>query len=173
MGGVWSARLAGANQSLTRFINRFHGVTGFERVVRDYFIDRYKQATAVLAIRLAQRLADRYPNFQQSLSFERTLSLASGGHPVRSLAVTHKGTHYYFNPWSRLDPAAIHGQLLRHMTLFIEPNKVRWVFDGRRTGMPKSTIVREIRRIISSDRSSRSPGYQRWLNALDRIIVVI
>ena len=82
--------------------------------------------------------------------------------------------HYEIKPWSRIYPLAIRGQFLRDMALFESPDKVRWVFAGKRLRMQKRNVVKEVCRILTSKRFSqdRSPDYRRWLDVLDRIIVV-
>jgi hypothetical protein len=54
------------------------------------------------------------------------------------------------------------------------PDKVRWVFDGQRSGMQKRDIVKEVRRILTREPipQRRHPNHRRWLDALDRIIMV-
>lgn len=173
--GVWSDRLANASPRLIRFINRFHRASGFERVIRDYFAGLYKRAGAILAMRLAHRLADRSPDFSRRLSFERVLGFAPGGHPVHALEIVRNGMHYKLKPWSRLYPFALRGQFLRDVALFGRPDQIRWVFDGQRLGRQKGDVVREVRRILASGRFSQTghPDHRRWLDALDKIIVVI
>jgi hypothetical protein len=174
-GGVWSRRLAGAGRRLIRFINRFHRVSGFGRVVRDYFAGPYKQAGALLIMRFARQLADRQPDFQRVMSFEPAIGLGPGGHAFRVVDITRDNLRYEFKPWSRIYPFAVRGQFLRDMTLSGSPSQVRWVFDGQRLGMRKADVVREVRRILSSERlpTREYPGFRRWLSRLDEIILVV
>ena len=173
--GIWPNRLANASHSLIRFINRFHPVAGFERIVRDYFAGSYKRAGAKLAMRFAHQLADRQPKSKQLMSFGRTMGLAPGGHLVRTIAITYNGMNYHLAPWSRIYPIAAKGQLLRSASLFDSPDRFRWVFDGNRTGMSKQAIVSSIRRSFSDLLlpSHRHPNLRRWLNRMDRIVLVI
>lgn len=172
--GVWPGRLANANQGLIRFINRFHRVAGFERVVADYFADKHKRTGAILIMRFAYRLAKRYPNFARLMSFERALSFAPSGHPIRVVNIVRNGVHYKFKPWAQINPFAIRRQFLHDMALFGNPNKVRWVFDGKRLGMQKRDILKQVRRVLARVQfpRGRPPDYRQWVAALDRIIVV-
>jgi hypothetical protein len=173
--GVWPDRLAGGSQRLIEFIRRFHRVSGFEWVVRDYFAGSYDRAGAILAMRLAHRLADRHPDFIRRISFERALGLAPGGHPVRTVDITQNELRYQLKPWSQIDPEIIRQHFLRNIALFEGPDKVRWVFDSQRLGRPKRAVVEEVRRILSPAGFSgpRYPHHRRWLDALETIIVVI
>ncbi len=126
-------------------------------------------------MRFAHRLADRQPDFRRRMDFVRALGVAPGGHPVLLVDMTNNGVRYQFKPWSRVDPFAIRGQLLRDAALFGSPSRVRWVFDGKRLGMRKADLVREVRRILTDRQSPlrRHPGYRQWLDALDRLIMVV
>lgn len=175
LSGVWPRRLASASQHLIRFINRFHRVAGFERLLRDYFAGRYKRGGALLTMRFAQQLASRQPDFARRLAFQHTLVFAPDSLPIEAVSITRNGTHYQIRPWSRIYPQAIRRQWLRDMALFGSPDRVRWVFDRGRLRMRKPDVVRQVRRILTSDRfgTSGHPDQQRWLNALSRIIVLV
>jgi hypothetical protein len=159
---------------LIEFIQRFHRVSGFEWVVHDYFAGPYGRAGAILAMRLAHRLADRHPDFTRRISFERALGLAPSGHLVRTIDITRNGLRYQLKPWSQIDPHTIRQQFLRDIALFGRPDEVRWVFDLQRLGRPKRAVVEEVRRILTPARfpGYRYPHHRRWLDALDRVIVV-
>jgi hypothetical protein len=175
LAGAWAQRLAGASQKLISFINRFYGVTGFQRVVRDYYGGRYRRNVARLVMRYANRLANRYPDFARRLTFERVLGFSDDGQPIRTVAITRDGMRFRISPGPRISPFAIRSQFLRDMTLFGEPAAVRWVFDGRQLGMEKGDVVRFARRVLSNARfpSGRRATHQQWLDVLNRIIVVV
>jgi hypothetical protein len=164
-----------ASQSLIRFINRFHRVAGFEHLLRDYFAGRYKRGGALMAMRFAQQLASRHPDFTRRLAFQRRLVFAPDGLPIEAVTITRDGTHYQIRSWSRIYPQAIRRQWLRDMALFGSPDRVRWVFEGKRLRMRKPDVIRQVRRILTSDRFGMRahPDHQRWLNALSRIIVLV
>lgn len=175
LSGVWADRLAGADERLIRFLNRFHRVSGFEHLLRDHFAGPYQRAVARFAMRLAQLLASRHPGFARTMSFERVVGYASGGIPVYTVEITHDGIRYSLYPASRLDGPALERTFWRNASLFQHPAQVRWVFDGTRLGMGRRQVVETLQRTLARGRPGPGLGGsdRRWLASLDRIVTVI
>lgn len=168
--GVWIDRLMRADDQLVRFVNRFYRAPGFHYVVRDYFDGRFKRNLAQLAMRLAARLRDR----ERTLRFERSLTFAAGGAPVRGVKLVSKGVHYVLNTWPRFDGAAMRQQFRRSVSLYGMPRDVRWVFDGRRLQLGKQGIVAAVRRALRRSGPGRDVGNGRaWLDNLNRLVMIV
>lgn len=166
---MWPDRLANACRRLIRFINRFHRVSGFEHVVREYFTSKYHRAGIRLAMRFTRQLAKRLPDVERQVAFGRSIVFAPDGKPIGVVHIRSRGVRYQLMPWSRLHPAAVRKQFAHHMILFADPDKVRWVFDGQRSGHSKRDAVRAVRRILDRlpPQHQEWPGYRRWINALE------
>lgn len=175
--GVWPRRLAAAPPGLVRFINRFHHVAGVEEVIRDLYAGSGRKARALLAIRFARRIADRFPDSPHSISFQRSLALGPGGDiiPAVELVDERSGLRYLFKPWRQLDPRRIVAHFLRDVRLHGGTLKVRWVFDGRRLGMAKTGVVRTLRRALAHPAFTPRghPMLPAWLERMDQIVVVV
>jgi hypothetical protein len=175
LSGVWADRLAGADERLIRFLNRFHRVSGFEHLLRDHFAGPYQRTVARLAMRLARVLAGRHPGFVRTMSFERVVGFAPGGIPIYTVEITHDGVRYSLYPASHLDWPALERTFWRNASLFRHPARVRWVFDGTRLGMGKRQVVETLQRLLARLRPGPGIGGpdRRWLASLDRIVTVI
>lgn len=168
--GVWIDRLMQADDRLVQFVNRFYRAPGFHYVVRDYFNGRFKRDVAQMAMRLARRFRD--PG--RALRFERSLSFARGGVPVRGLKLVSEGVHYLLNARPRIDGAALRQQFRRSVALYGNPQNVRWVFDGARLGLGKRAVVDVVRRSLRRPGSGMDLGNGRaWLNRIDRLVVIV
>ena len=173
--GIWASRLAQASPDLVRFINRFHRVAGFQRVVQDRFAGPARAARARLTQRLAHRLANRDPNFVGRMAFQRVVGVALGGHPLITVDLIHRERRYHLLPWTQLHPWAVQQQLLRDMALATGPGAVRWVFDGRRLGLDRGRLLRSLRQLLQDPGSSlpRQPALGRWLAQLPSIVLLL
>jgi hypothetical protein len=172
---VWSRRLAGANPQLLRFINRFHRAPGFKWVVRAYYDQRYSRAGTRHLMRVAQRMADHNPDFRALIRFRPAKSYRSNGRPVRAINIVGEGVHYRPLSWSRISALATKRLLKHDINRYDSPNRVRWVFSRRLLGMSKRGVVRTVQRALIEPYSSANGNANRvrWLEALDRTIIVV
>ena len=168
--GVWIDRLMRADERLVTFVNRFYHAPGFHYVVRDYFNGRFKRNIAQMAMRLARRLRDQ----GRTLRFERSLVFASGGVAVRSVKLISKGIHYILNAWPRIDADTMRQLYRRSTALYGTPQNVRWVFDRTRLRLRKQAIINTVRRALRRSGSNIGMDNGRaWLNAIDRLIIIV
>lgn len=173
--GVWSERLARVDRALVQFINRFYTVDGFDHVVRSYYEGPLPRARVLLLLRFTHQLADRRPDDIDRLRFELANAFAPDGSSIQVVVLRSGARRYYVLPWTRLHPRAIRKLFVHHMVTAARPETVRWVFDGRRLGLNRHEVAREVQRILGRLPRSRTqlPEYRRWRNALERIIVVV
>jgi hypothetical protein len=167
--GIWRRRLVQASPEIIRFVNRFHRVTGLERVLEDLFSDKYRRAAARMAIRLSHRLANDDPDFVQNLYYDRRLSHVLDSGPTLTVAVGYRGLHYLLMPLQRLRSTALLRQLRCDMRVFGSPGRVRWTFC-RNLKSSKGGLIASLRRLLSKE---DEPAVRRWLAALKRIVVTV
>lgn len=151
MTGAWQQRLASAPPQLHNFIRRFSRTAGFAAVVRCFFGSSMQRGAAVLAIRLAERIAARIPDFQRRVIFSEDIGTAPSG-VYLSLRLELDDRHYLLLPWTRLDPRAVRRQVARDNALYGGTENIRWVFSAKRLGgMPKEAVVEQLRGVLGGE----------------------
>jgi hypothetical protein len=155
MTGAWQQRLADASPKLHRFIRQFCRTAGFPVVIRRYYGSAMQRSAAALSIRLAVRIAERIPDFQQRIVFEEEIGIAPGGEYL-SLRVVLGERHYLLLPWHSLDARAVRKQFSRDMAQYGGLENVRWVLSARKFGgKPKEAIVEKLSRILDVEAFSK------------------
>lgn len=170
---LWIDRLAGADDQLVDFINRFYRTSGFHYVVRSVYGSRYQRRLARLAMRLARRLASRRARFVPRARFVRTSAVAPDGEPVDGVSVVFDSVTYLLNPWPYLDNHAVSRLLARSAAVSARPSGVRWVFDGGRLDMSRRQVIRRLRRRMDRSHRLDRQTIERWQRVLPMLVRVI